>query len=43
MKFVIGIVLVAVIVIAVLALLRPSGPRVTQIDRDREIDDEDRR
>ena len=33
--------LVAIIIVAVLLSLRPRGPRVTQIDRTREIDEDD--
>jgi hypothetical protein len=44
MKFIITIALLFVLAVVVLMLLRPSGPRITTIERDREIDhDEDRR
>ncbi|HVM37725.1 MAG TPA: hypothetical protein VM265_04995 [Sphingomicrobium sp.] len=43
MKFIIMIALLLVLAVAALMLLRPSGPRVTEIERRREIDDEDRR
>lgn len=43
MKFIIAIALLFVLAVALMMLLRPSGPRITDIDRRREIDDEDRR
>lgn len=44
MKFIITIALLLVLAVVVMMLLRPSGPRITEIERRREIDDdEDRR
>jgi hypothetical protein len=43
-KFIIAIALLFVLAVAAMMLLRGSGPRITEIDRRREIDeDEDRR
>jgi hypothetical protein len=44
MKFIIAIALLLVLAVVVMMLLRPSGPRITTIERDREIDEDgDRR
>ena len=44
MKFIIAIVLLLVLAAVVMMLMRPAAPRITEIERRREIDeDEDRR
>lgn len=42
MRLVIWIVLLAIVLVAVVMILRPSGPRVTRIEHHRDEDEEDR-
>lgn len=43
MKFIIAIALLFVLIVVVLMLLRPSGPRITTIERRDEIDEREDR
>ena len=42
MKFLLILALVGIAVVAVLMILRPSGPRITTIEHRRDDDEEDR-